>query len=140
MHRKLHKHGRRSYVSVGTFGDSQSLLEREPLQSKDGCLFSYNIDVCVALLYWTRNWYKSYYLFGVFNLLIPAFIHSVLRPLLWVANVPCKSHLSAALFIWSYRFEPVQSFRSSNNVRLGLPLPHCLPVSVYCSRQSITMS
>ena len=44
MHRKLHKHGRRSYLSVGTFGDSQSLLEREPLRSKDRGLFSYNID------------------------------------------------------------------------------------------------
>ena len=44
MHRKLHKHGRRSYLSVGTFGDSHSLLEREPLRSKDRGLFSYNID------------------------------------------------------------------------------------------------
>ena len=44
MHRKLHKHGRRSYLSVGTFGDSQSFLEREPLRSKDRGLFSYNID------------------------------------------------------------------------------------------------
>ena len=52
-----------------------------------------------------------------------AFINSVLRPLLWVANVPCKSLLSAALFIWSYRFEPVNSLRSSNHVRPGLPLP-----------------
>ena len=33
---------------------------------------------------------------------------------------------SAAIFIWSYRFEPVQSLRSSTQVRLGLPLP-CLP-------------
>ena len=45
VHRKLHKHGRRSYLSVGTFGDSQSLLEREPLRSKDRGLFSYNIDI-----------------------------------------------------------------------------------------------
>ena len=37
------------------------------------------------------------------------FIHSLLRPLLWIANVRCKSLLSAALFIWSYRFEPVLS-------------------------------
>ena len=44
MHRKLHKHGRRSYLSVGRFGDSQSLLEREPLRSKDRGLYSYNID------------------------------------------------------------------------------------------------
>ena len=28
-----------------------------------------------------------------------SFIHSVLRPLLWVANVPCKSLLSAALYV-----------------------------------------
>ena len=51
------------------------------------------------------------------------FIHSVLRPLLWVANLPCKFRLSAAIFIWSYRFEPVKSLRSSTYVRLGLPLP-----------------
>ena len=50
MHRKLHKHGRRSYLSVGTFGDSQSLLEREPLRSKDRGLFSYNIDVLLTAL------------------------------------------------------------------------------------------
>ena len=45
---------------------------------------------------------------------VPVFIHSLLCPLLWVANDPCKSLLSvillsAAVFIWSYRFEPVQS-------------------------------
>ena len=56
------------------------------------------------------------------------FFHSLLHPLLWVANVPCKSLLSAALFIWSYRLEPVQSPRSSTHVRLGLPLPY-LPSS-----------
>ena len=50
-------------------------------------------------------------------------IHRVLRPLLWVANVPCKHLVSAALFICSYRLEPVQSLRSSTHVRLGLPLP-----------------
>ena len=49
--------------------------------------------------------------------------HSVLRPLLWVANVPRKRLVSAALFIWSYRLAPVQSLRSSTHVRLGLHLP-----------------
>ena len=37
------KHGRRSYLSVGIGGDSQSLLEREPLRSKAMGLLSYNI-------------------------------------------------------------------------------------------------
>ena len=37
------------------------------------------------------------------------FIHSLLHPHLWVASVPCKFLFSAALFIWSYRFEPVQT-------------------------------
>ena len=55
--------------------------------------------------------------------------HSVLRPLLWVANVPCKFLLSAAIFIWLYRFKPVESLRSSTHVRLGLPLPR-LPASL----------
>ena len=32
-----HKHGRRSYLSDGVGGDSQSLLEREPTRSKDIC-------------------------------------------------------------------------------------------------------
>ena len=40
-----HKHGRRSYLSDDTRGDSQSLLEREPLRSKDRGLHTYNIDV-----------------------------------------------------------------------------------------------
>ena len=44
MQRKHPKHARRSYLSVGIGGDSQSLLEREPLQSKDRGLLSYNID------------------------------------------------------------------------------------------------
>ena len=57
------------------------------------------------------------------------FIHWVLRPLLWVANVPCKRPVSAALFICLYRLEPVQSLRSSTHVRLGLPLP-LLPFSL----------
>ena len=76
MHRKLHKQGRRSYVSVGTFGDSQSLLEREPLQSKDRCLFSYNIDVCVALLYWTLTGVNVIiYLAYSIYLFLQSFIH-----------------------------------------------------------------
>ena len=57
------------------------------------------------------------------------FIHSMLCTLLWVANVPCKFLLSAAIFIGSYHFEPVPSLRSSTYVRLGLPLPR-LPSSL----------
>ena len=45
MHRTRHKHGRRSYLSDGIGGDSQSLLEREPLRSNDRVLLSYNIDI-----------------------------------------------------------------------------------------------
>ena len=48
MHRKRHKHGRRSYLSGGTGGGSQSLLEREPLQSKYRGLLSYNIEDTAA--------------------------------------------------------------------------------------------
>ena len=39
------KCGRRSYLSVGVGGDSQSLLEREPTRSEDRGLLSYNIDI-----------------------------------------------------------------------------------------------
>ena len=39
-----HKHGRGSYLSDGTRGDSQSPVEAEPLRSKDRGFFSYNID------------------------------------------------------------------------------------------------
>ena len=39
------KHGRRSYLSEGIGGDSERLLEREPLRSKDRGLLSYNIDI-----------------------------------------------------------------------------------------------
>ena len=42
------KRGRRSYLSVGVGGDSQSLLEREPTRSKERGLLSYNIDECNA--------------------------------------------------------------------------------------------
>ena len=38
-----YKHGRSSYLSVGTGGDVQTLLEAEPLRSKDRGLFTYNI-------------------------------------------------------------------------------------------------
>ena len=47
MHRKGQKHGRSSYLSVGTGSDSQSLLEAEPLRSKDRGLFTYNIDIYI---------------------------------------------------------------------------------------------
>ena len=40
-----HKHGRSSYLSVGTGGDVQTLLEAEPLRSKDRGLHTYNIDI-----------------------------------------------------------------------------------------------
>ena len=58
--------------------------------------------------------------------------------LLWVENVPCKCLFSATLFIWSCRFVPVQSSKSSSHVRRGLPLPR-LPCtsSFYCSQQGI---
>ena len=45
MQRIWHKHGRRSYLTVGVSGDSQSLLELEPIRSKDRSILSYNIDV-----------------------------------------------------------------------------------------------
>ena len=47
MHRTRHKHVQRSYLSDGIGGDSQSLLERESLRSKDKGLLSdsYNTDV-----------------------------------------------------------------------------------------------
>ena len=44
VHRIRQKHGRRSYLSVGIGGDSQSFLELEPIRSKDRGLLSYNID------------------------------------------------------------------------------------------------
>ena len=44
MQRIRHKHGRRSYLSVGVGGGPQSLLEWEPTWSKDMGLFSCNID------------------------------------------------------------------------------------------------
>ena len=50
------------------------------------------------------------------------------------STVPFKFLFSTALFIWSYRFEPVQSIRSSNHVRLGLRFPR-LP-SIFLRRVS----
>ena len=41
---QTHKHGRKSYLSVGTGGDVQTLLKAEPLRSKDRGLFTYNIE------------------------------------------------------------------------------------------------
>ena len=49
MQRTRQKHGRRSYLSVGIGGDSQSLPEREPTRSKDRDLLSYNIDTCMCI-------------------------------------------------------------------------------------------
>ena len=51
MHRIRHKHGRRLYLSDGIGGDSQSLLEREPLRSKDRGLISCNIDTENTMFY-----------------------------------------------------------------------------------------
>ena len=45
--------------------------------------------------------------------LMSQFIHSVLRPLVWVGNVPCKRLVSAALLFGRIVFKPVQSLRSS---------------------------
>ena len=54
MQRTRQKHGRRSYLSVGIGGDSQSLLERDPLRSNDRGLLSYiNIDIM------PKNTYQS---------------------------------------------------------------------------------
>ena len=39
-----HKHGRGSYLSDGTHGDSRSPVEAEPLRSKDRGILTYNID------------------------------------------------------------------------------------------------
>ena len=45
VQRIRHKHGRRSYLSVGVGGDTQSLLYLEPILSKDSSLVSYNIHM-----------------------------------------------------------------------------------------------
>ena len=46
-----HKQGRRSYLSDGIGCASQSLLEPEPLRSKDRGLFSYNIDIIITPIF-----------------------------------------------------------------------------------------
>ena len=43
-----HKHGRGSYLSDGTRGDSRSPVEAEPLRSKDRGLLTYNIDIHIV--------------------------------------------------------------------------------------------
>ena len=46
-----HKHGRGSYLSDGTRGDSQSPVEADPLRSKNRGFFSYNIDmICLHIM------------------------------------------------------------------------------------------
>ena len=50
MQRTRPKHGQRSYLSVGIVGDSQGLLERETLWSKDRGLLSYNMEQKEMLL------------------------------------------------------------------------------------------
>ena len=45
----VYKHGRRSYLSVGIGGDSQSTLEREPLRSKDRGLLSIDIVIVIVI-------------------------------------------------------------------------------------------
>ena len=44
IQRIRYKHGRHSYISVAVVRDSQSVLELEPVRSKDMGLLSYNID------------------------------------------------------------------------------------------------
>ena len=56
-------------------------------------------------------------------------IASMYSALLWVAIFPRKFRFSTALFIWSYRLNPVQYLISSTHIRLGLPLPR-LPSSL----------
>ena len=58
-------------------------------------------------------------------IIIHSFIHSLLRPLLWVANIPCKSIFSAAICIWSHRFEPQSSLLDRRPMFVFLV---CLPV------------
>ena len=50
-----HKHGRGSYLSDGTLGDSQSPVEAEPLRSKDRGFFSYNIEKKKMPCSWSGN-------------------------------------------------------------------------------------
>ena len=45
VQRTRQKHGRCSYLSVGIGGDSQSLVEQEPMRSKARGLLSYNIEI-----------------------------------------------------------------------------------------------
>ena len=61
VHRTRHKHDRRSYLSDGIGGDSQSLLERERLRSKDRGLLSYNIDYCNVLIRYAGScWIRTH--------------------------------------------------------------------------------
>ena len=58
VHRTRHKHGRRSYLSDGIGGDSQSLLEREPLRSKYRGLLSCFFDRLMnmkGMIPWVRS-------------------------------------------------------------------------------------
>ena len=49
VQRIRHKHGRRSYLSVGVGSNSQSLLEWDPTRSKDRALLSYNTYITVYM-------------------------------------------------------------------------------------------
>ena len=69
MHQTLHKHGRRAYLSNGIGGDSQSLLEPEPLRSKDRALLSYNIEIET---YEQRPWHRQPCLFPKMILVHPS--------------------------------------------------------------------
>ena len=62
-----------------------------------------------------------------------SFIQCCVLLMLGVAHVPRKSLLSAALFIWSYRFEPVQSLRLSWSPSSSFAFQS----SFYCSQQTI---
>ena len=87
-------------------------MKRSTIQPTDGLAYK-RLFIDVVLFPFARE------------IALKSFIHSVLRPLLGVANVPCKP----ALFIWSYRFEPVQSLRSSTHVRLDPSLPRLPSIS-----------
>ena len=84
--------------------------------------FSSSFSLVFPLFSWLGTGLLRNYL-PVTNFLSTYITQSVLRPLMWVANVPCKFLLSTALFIWSCRFVPVQSLRSSIHVRTCLPPP-----------------
>ena len=67
----------------------------------------------------------------------PLFIQSLLHPLLWVANAPCKSLPAAAFFIWSCSFfiyiNIIDAF-INDCALLGL-LPKTIPKLTLCTEK-----